>query len=153
MSLRKKNYWKLTGASILLIITLFLLSGAYGLTAAEKPTIASVNLDKIIKVHPAFAEANQKYQALVMELQEDLKNKLESSSEEEAMALQSQAQNSLQQKAMELQNEAIEQIKLDIQSIADEKGYDYIVVENMLFAGGPVEDATEKFLEALNQNQ
>ena len=53
-----------------------------------------------------------------------------------------------QQRSRELQAQAVEKIREDIQKIAKQKGYKYVMDSNALLAGG--EDVTEEILQAIN---
>lgn len=142
----KTNLRRLAGIVVFVLLVAFLVIGALSITAAEKPVVASVNLDRIAQAHPAFAEVVQIYQNEIAQLQKEMEEKMEGLDEEEAIQLQMEIEEQLQQRAIELQNEAIDSIQNDIQRIASEKGYDYIVAEDMLLAGGPVKDVTDEFL-------
>lgn len=149
----KTNLLKLAGVVVFILLIAFLVIGALSITATEKPVIASVNLDKIAQVHPAFTEAVKVYQDEIAQLQQEMDEKMKDLDQEEALKLRTELETQLQQRAIELQQEAFDSIQKDIQRIADEKGYDYIVVENMLLAGGPVKDVTDEILQKIEAQQ
>lgn len=151
MRIQIQNLRKLAGTIIFVLLVSMLFAGNLSAAYGEEIVIVSMDLNRIVEIHPAFQEAIQKYRDEVLQAQEEVAESMAGLSQEEAMMLQGEVEQYLQQRAMQLQSEALDQIKEDIQQIADEKGYDYVVADGMLYAGGPIKDATEDILEALNQ--
>lgn len=127
---------------IWIITVLFAMAGPAVLFAGDavKEPIVTVNINQIMEKHPAFNEARQ---TLEREAQQ-LKEQVEGKSQQE----QQGAQQQFQQRSQELQAEAVETVREDIQKVANQKGYKYVMDSNALLAGG--EDVTEEILQAIN---
>ncbi len=77
--------------------------------------------------------------------QQKMQQKLKFMDDNKAQMMQQQAQQKLQQMQAELQQEAMTAMRDDVKDLASEKGYDYVLDQNVLLAGG--EDVTEELLE------
>ncbi len=113
--------------------------------AANPPEIAIYTIDsqQVMEAHPAFQEAVQQYQQRMMEFQQELQE----ADEEHQMLLQQQMQQRMQEVGAELQQEAFDTMRADVQKIADEQGYDYVIDSNVMIVGG--EDITDEVLEKI----
>ncbi|MFP4532444.1 MAG: OmpH family outer membrane protein [Desulfobacterales bacterium] len=105
--------------------------------------IVTVETNQIMEKHPAFIEAQQKLQSEIQQMQKEMEGK----SEQEQQAAQQQMQQQMQQRSQQMQGEVLEKVRNNIQEIADEKGYDYVMDANALLTGG--EDVTEEIVEAI----
>jgi len=126
----------------LVVVALLVTAGSSSVFAgdAENGKIVTVDIKQIMAKHPAFNEAQQQLQSEARQIQEQMKGK----SQQE----QQGARQQLQQRSRQLQAEALDKLKADIQKIAEEKGYTYVMDSNALLAGG--EDVTETILKAIN---
>jgi Skp family chaperone for outer membrane proteins len=59
------------------------------------------------------------------------------------------AQQQFQQRAQKLQRDALDELRRDIQKIASDKGYTYVMDSNVLLAGG--EDVTEEVMKEIGK--
>jgi len=103
--------------------------------------IVTVNTKQIIRKHPAFIKAQQTLQREAQQIQQQMEGK----GQQEHQA----AQQQLQQRAQELREEALNQVRKDIQKIADAKGYTYVMDANVLLAGG--EDVTDEIMKEIGK--
>ncbi|MCK8825300.1 OmpH family outer membrane protein [Fuchsiella alkaliacetigena] len=131
--------------AVLSLLIVFLLISSFSLSvrAAESTKIVYVNIESVFEAHPATQEAREKLQLEVQKMREELGD-LDPG---ESQMMQQQFEQELQELQNQLMEEAFAELRADIQQIADEKGYDYIVGDNMLLAGG--EDVTEEILAEL----
>jgi Skp family chaperone for outer membrane proteins len=145
---RKKRMAGLAVKTILFaaVIGLFLTAGNAN---AEEIKIVSIKTGEVLQSHPAFREAVGKYQAK----QQEMQKKLSEAKEEERTMLQTQAQQELQQIGMQLQKEATDKMTKDVQNLAKENGYDYVVDADMLIVGtGPdVPDITGQVIKSFSE--
>ena len=128
---------------IWIMAALFAISGPAVLFAgdAEKERIVTVNINQLMEKHPAFDEARQTLQREARELKKQVEGK--------SQQAQQGAQQQFQQRSRELQAQAVDKIREDIQKIAKQKGYKYVMDANALLAGG--EDVTEEILQAITE--
>ncbi|MFP4193830.1 MAG: OmpH family outer membrane protein [Desulfosalsimonas sp.] len=129
------------------LIAALLTMAAAATASAEKLEIVTVDANQIMQNHPAFTEAQQTLQSEVQEMRKDMEGK----NEQEQQQQQQQMQQQMQQRSQKLQQEAMEKVKQDIQKIADEKGYDYVMDANSLLAGG--KDVTDEIMEELGEKE
>ncbi|MGM0454039.1 MAG: OmpH family outer membrane protein [Thermodesulfobacteriota bacterium] len=124
-----------------LIAVSFTMAAPTGIFASDDgdAKIVSVDLNRIMQQHPAFQQARQKLQG---EMQQ-MRQKMQDMGEQEQRA----AQQEFQQRGQDLQAEARDEVKKDVQKVADEKGYEFVVDSNALVAGG--KDVTDEVIEAL----
>lgn len=106
-------------------------------------TIVSVNLNKVLEIHPAFQQAQAEYQSELQKVQQEL----QTMNEEEKAARQGQLEQQIQELGARLQNEAAEEMHDDIEKIAQEKGYDYVIDSSVLISGDL--DITEEVIKEL----
>lgn len=114
---------------------------------AENLKIVTVNTNQIVKNHPAFINAQQTLQGEAQEMRQEMQGK----EKQEQRAAQQQMQQKLQQRSRELQQDALEKVRQDIQEIADENGWDYVMDANVLLAGG--EDVTEEVMKEIGEEE
>ncbi len=107
--------------------------------------IVSIDTRRVFEAHPAFKEAMEKFQAQIQEMQK----KIEEADEESKGEMQQMMQQQLQQLGMELQEEAFNRMRVDVQKIAKEKKYGYVIDSNMLISGGS--DITEEILASFEK--
>ena len=124
----------------LLIVFLLISSFSLSVSAAEDTKIVYVNIERVFEAHPATEAAREKLELEVQNMQHEL----DGLDAEESQMMQQQFQQELQQLQNQLMEEAFTELRADIQQIADEKDYDYVVADNMLLAGG--KDVTEEIL-------
>ncbi|MFP3980349.1 MAG: OmpH family outer membrane protein [Desulfobacterales bacterium] len=126
---------------ICLAATFFTMAGAAGAFAgdAENIGIVTVDTNEIMQNHPAFKKAQQTLQGEAQKMQQQMEDK--------GQEQQQAAQQQLQQKSQELQQNAMDEVRADIQEIAKEKGYDYVMDTNALISGG--KDVTDEILEEI----
>jgi Skp family chaperone for outer membrane proteins len=137
ISERKKGF---RGVVFAAFVCLFI-AGSFAITVSAGETkIVSMDTHRVFGEHPAFREAMGKFQKQVQEMQK----KVDEADEESKATAQQMMQMEMQQLGMQLQEEAFSKMKADVQKIAKEKGYDYVVDSNMLIVGG--EDITEEIL-------
>lgn len=129
---------------ICLTAAFFTMAGAVGAFAgdAENIGIVTVDTNEIMQQHPAFKEAQQTLQSEAQKMQQQMK--------EQGQQQQQAAQQQLQQKSRKLQQNAMDEVRADIQKIADEKGYDYVMDKNALISGG--KDVTDEILEEIQED-
>ncbi|MFW6147692.1 MAG: OmpH family outer membrane protein [Thermodesulfobacteriota bacterium] len=108
---------------------------------AKNDKIVTVNTKQIIQKHPAFIEAQQTLQREAQQFQQQMEGK----KQQERQA----AQEQFQQRAQKLQKDALDEVRKDIQKIADDKGYKYVMDENVVLAGA--KDVTEEILEDIGK--
>ncbi|MCK8825591.1 OmpH family outer membrane protein [Fuchsiella alkaliacetigena] len=143
--LKNESTFKSRLVMVLLLISVFVAgSSLVGVAAAQDLDIVYVDTQQVFEAHPAAQEATQQLQTRQQEMQEDLG----AMEDEEGMMQQQQMQEELQQLQNDLLEEAMAEVQADVQEIAEEKGYDYIVDEQMLLAGG--EDVTDEILDELD---
>ena len=124
-----------------LLAAVFSMAGTTAGFAADSADvqIVSVDLNRIMQIHPAFQDARQQLQGEAQQMQQ----KMQDMDETEQRA----AQEKFQQRGQELQTEVMDKVKEDVQKVADEMGYDYVVDSNALIAGG--KDVTDDVIEKL----
>lgn len=110
---------------------------------SESLKIVTVETNQIMENHPAFIEAQQTLQSEIQEMQKEMEGK----SEQDQQMAQQQMQQQVQQRSQQMQEEVLEKVRNDIQEIADEKGYAYVMDVNALLAGG--ENVTEEMVKAI----
>lgn len=98
--------------------------------------IYTVDMQKIFEAHPAAREAVEKLQAEQRKMQLRVNN----TDQED---LQS-ARQELQQQRNRFLSEAMSQVRDDVERIAEEAGYEYVVDESVLLVGG--RDVTEEVM-------
>jgi outer membrane protein len=126
-----------------LVAAFFTMAGVTGVSAgdAENDKIVTVNTSQIIQKHPAFLEIQQTLQGEAQQIQQQMEGK----SQQERQA----AQQQFQQRAQKLQKDALDKVREDIQKIADDKGYQYVMDANVVLAGG--KDVTEEILKEIGE--
>jgi Skp family chaperone for outer membrane proteins len=126
-----------------LVAAFFTMAGVAGVSAgdAENDKIVTVNTNQIIQKHPAFLEARQTLQREAQQIQQQMEGK----SQQEKQA----AQQQFQQRAQKLQKDALDKVRKDIQKIAADKGYQYVMDANVVLAGG--KDVTEEILKEIGE--
>ena len=119
-----------------------------GITAVnaeeEAMDIVAIDTARILELHPAFMDAQQTFQNEMQEMEHQLREM----GEEEQMMAQQIMQQQLQARGQELQQQAMSEVRDDIQKVAEEKGYKYVVDANALLVGG--KDITEEVIEAMD---
>ncbi|MGM0440843.1 MAG: OmpH family outer membrane protein [Elusimicrobiota bacterium] len=124
---------------------LLIIAGLSAVSFAEDSlTIVTVNTNRILEKYPPFLEAQNEFQ----KEQQKLQKRLQEMDEDEQRMGQQMIQQQLQQLGVRLEAEATQSLQEDIGNIAEEKGYDYVMDENVLFAGA--RDVTEEILEELD---
>ncbi|MCF8036118.1 MAG: OmpH family outer membrane protein [Desulfobacteraceae bacterium] len=126
---------------ICLTAAFFTVAGAVGAFAgdAENIEIVTVNTNEIMQSHPAFKKAQQTLRGEAQKMQQQM--------QEKGKQQQRAAQQQLQQRSRELQQNAMDEVRADIQKIAKEKGYEYVMDQNALISGG--KDVTDEILEEI----
>jgi outer membrane protein len=126
-----------------LAVVLFAMAGVTGGCAgdAKNDKIVTVNTQQIIQKHPAFLEAQQTLQKEAQQIQQQMEGK----GQQERQV----AQQQFQQRAQKLQRDALDELRRDIQKIASDKGYTYVMDSNVLLAGG--EDVTEEVMKEIGK--
>lgn len=126
---------------ICLAAAFFTLAGTIGAFAgdAENMEIVTVNTNEIMQNHPAFKKAQQTLRGEAQQMQQQM--------QEKGRQEQQAAQQQLQQRSQELQQNAMDEVRADIQKIAKEKGYNYVMDQNALISGG--KDVTDEILEEI----
>jgi outer membrane protein len=110
----------------------------------EAMDIVAVDTARILELHPAFMDAQQTFQNEMQEMEHQLREM----GEEEQMMAQQMMQQQLQARGQELQQQAMSEVRDDIQKVAEEKGYKYVVDSNALLVGG--KDITEEVIDAMD---
>ncbi|MCM8830123.1 MAG: OmpH family outer membrane protein [Candidatus Omnitrophica bacterium] len=128
---------------ILLVVAIVILF--LGIVKSRQLSIASVDMEKIVNVHPAMQEAITTFQRELS----DMQKQLDKMKEEEKIRQQQKMQQEISQIAMRLQDEAMDKVKKDIEKIAKRKGYTYVMDKNAIFVGG--KDITDEILTVLKQ--
>ncbi len=116
---------------------------------AEDLSIATVNMQEIIMVHPAIMEAQEELQQKQMEMMAELE---EMDEEEQAMQGQ-QMQMEMQALQEELFEEALNKVESDIAEIAEDLGYNVVLNIEGIVSGEEAletEDITDEVLEEFN---
>ncbi len=116
---------------------------------AQDVSVATINIQEILMVHPSVQEAQQELQQKQMEMMAEL----EELDEEEQQAQQQQMQQELQMLQQELLEGAIADVEDDIEEIAADLGYNVVLNEQGIITGADVLDAddiTEQVLEEFN---
>ncbi len=129
---------------ICLTAAFFTAAGAVGAFAgdAENIEIVTVNTNEIMQNHPAFKKAQQTLRGEAQQMQQQM--------QEKGKQEQRAAQQQLQQRSRELQQNAMDKVRADIQKIAKEKGYEYVMDQNALIAGG--KDVTDEILKEIKSD-
>ncbi|MFW6081620.1 MAG: OmpH family outer membrane protein [Desulfosalsimonas sp.] len=124
-----------------LVAALFTFAAASGVSAqdGEISGIVTVDTNEIMQKHPAFMEAQQTLQNEAQQMQQQMQE----GSQQEQQA----AQQQMQQRSQQLQQEALDKVRKDIQKVAEEKGYDYVMDTNALLSGGT--NVTDEVIEAI----
>jgi len=130
-------------AGVLLIVVVAVL--VFAVMRSRQGGIASVDMERIINAHPAMQEAITTFQKEISDRQTEL-NKMKG---EEKVKEQQKLQQEISQIAMRLQQEAMDKIKKDIEQVAREKGYTFVIENNAIIVGG--RDITEDVLAVLRQ--
>jgi outer membrane protein len=128
-------------------VSLIAAGAVYANAENEKMEIVSIDTARILEIHPAFVDAQQTFQNEMQEME----NQLMEMGEEEQMMAQQMMQQRLQARGQELQQQAMSEVKADIEKVAKEKGYRYVVDSNALLVGG--KDITEEVIEAMDIEQ
>ncbi|MCF8024713.1 MAG: OmpH family outer membrane protein [Desulfobacteraceae bacterium] len=108
---------------------------------AENIEIVTVDINRIMQQHPAFKKAQQTLQSEAQQMRQQMKEK----GRQQQQAVQQQ----LQQRSRELQQNAMDEVRADIQKIAEEKGYEYVMDKNALISGG--KEVTGEVLEEIEK--
>ena len=108
--------------------------------------IVTVDIQRVVRMHPAFQEAMQEYQRKLQEFQ----RQMEEIEEDERAMMQQLLQQQMQQLGMQLQDRAFDKMQEDVRAFAKDNGYDYIFDSSVLLAGGI--DVTEELLESLGKD-
>ncbi len=125
-----------------------MLSGTYR-AQAQEISVATVNMQEVLMVHPSVQEAQQELQQRQMEMMAEM----EELDEEEQQAQQQQMQQEMQMLQQELLEGAIADVEEDIERISQELGYDVVINEQGIITGEEVlaaENITEQILEEFN---
>ena len=112
--------------------------------AEDKVSIVTIRTNEILRNYPPFLEAQQEFQAE----QQAMQQRLQEMDEDERQMGQQIIQQQLQQTGARLEEEATQKLEADISQIAEEKGYDYVLDNNVMFAGA--KDVTDEILEGLD---
>lgn len=107
--------------------------------------IVSIDTNKALEAHPAFKEAVLKFKGY----QQEMQKKLRETEKEQQPVAQQQLKQQLEQVGGQLQKEAFSEMKKDVQQQAEEKGYDYVLDDSMLIAGG--RDVTEEIIKSFEE--
>jgi outer membrane protein len=128
-----------------LVAAFFTVAGVAGVSGgdAKNYKIVTINTRQIIQKHPAFLKAQQTLQREAQQFQQQMEGK----NQQERQA----AQREFQQRAQKLQQDALDEVRKDIKKIADEKGYKYVIDENVVLAGG--EDVTEEIMKEIGEKE
>ena len=127
------------------ILAVVLLAGAAGISTAYTFEIAYFDVAEVSMLHPAMQEAQDK----LYEEEERLLSQFEQMDQEAQMMQQEMLYQELEEIRRALVNEAISKISEDVDIIAGELGYDYILDKNVIFAGG--DDITEQVVEWIRE--
>jgi Skp family chaperone for outer membrane proteins len=128
------------GLAFVGILSLFVAENFAIDSSADEIKIVSMDTQRVFGEHPAFRDAMGKFQKQMQEMQK----KVDEADEESKGTAQQMMQMQMQQLGMQLQEEAFSKMKVDVQKIAKEKGYDYVIDSNMLIVGG--QDITEEVI-------
>ncbi|MGM0442473.1 MAG: OmpH family outer membrane protein [Elusimicrobiota bacterium] len=122
---------------------LVMVFGGFSIVGAEV-NIVSIDTNKILQKYPPFLEAQEEFQAE----QQKMQKRLQEMDEDEKQMGQQMIQQQLQQMGARLEAEASQSLQEDIGEIADDKGYDYVMDKNVMFAGA--EDVTDEIADELD---
>jgi Skp family chaperone for outer membrane proteins len=129
----------------LLVIFLIVVALVFLLIAGNKffgksTRIYSADIDRIMNEHPALQEAMDNFQKELTTMQK----KLDELEGEEKEKEQANMRQQIQEIAMRMQNEAVDKVMKDVRSIAEQKGYSYIIDKKSLIVGD--KDVTDEIL-------
>ncbi len=111
---------------------------------ASAASIGYVNIQELFNQHPSLPEAQEKYAALYVEVQQELQEAESSMSQEELRQLQAQLQNKLGEKEQQIQQELISDIYAIVAEVASSLQLDIVLRGENVVVGG--QDITEEVL-------
>lgn len=126
-----------------LILVVFALAGGNGVLAEDGKNleIVTVDINRIMVQHPSLVEAQETLQREAQQMQRQ--------AGKSGQADQQKIRQRLQERSQELQLDALAEVRNEIEKIAAEKGYTYVMEKNALLAGG--RDVTDEFMEAMKK--
>lgn len=137
---------RITLAAVLLTIVAAMPMPAAG-EESGGTVIVSMDTSRVLEAHPAFRKARENYR----ESLEEMQSRFEGLEGEEQALAQQQLQQEMQQLGMQMQRSALEEMKRDVRDFARENGYDYVLDQGSLIAGG--RDITGELVAAFSSEK